>query len=321
MTGSNVATMPRKKKKSVPLTSVSKLPSVPAFGSFQPTAQFGAFNDYMKLIRSALRFAPDWDEGTAADWFDITCGANLRTIISAYDLAPALTSKERLTQLIESLTGHFKSLTDPTLECRAMEDCKQEAGESTNDFFVRLAQLTKYMDVSQARLKTHFVMSLRDEGLKDSAITNDWNLKEIVAAATRRETAKIGRKEIAPTSTGNEVAAVKAVSRGQASSDRFGHRQPGPFQARDGTHRPSGKEHPRDQRARPPQDKKPGCPKCGIFKHNSDVCPATGKTCMNCGELGHFVKVCTKPKVPRGRGNVEMGKRGHVNKVSDDWSD
>lgn len=282
-------------------TSASRLPPLSEFGTFPPTVQFGKFRDWMKLVHAALGFAPDWDEKTKANWFSIVCGPNIRTIVSSYKLESASADKP-FTDLVAKLDEHFSRLTDPTLEYRAMGDCKQESGESANDFFIRLTQLTRYMNVDNDKLRTHFIANIRDERLRFLAIANSWSMQELVAAATRNET------WAATEGIGNRDPPQSSIAAVTRYPDRPNQSRP-----RDSAHRTaSGRPH--RQYGQPGGSR---CPKCGIKQHKGDRCPAFGRSCLKCGQVGHFAIVCKNPSAGT------SAPKGGVNQVStsEDWSD
>ena len=297
-------------------SKASKLPPIPEFGCHRPSDQLAEFRDWMKLVRAALRFAPDWDDHTTADWFEIVCGKNLRLVISAFQLEPIATETP-FSALIENLENHFKSITDPALEHQALQSCTQGTTESAADFFVKLSQLTRYMGKSESEIRTHFVMNLRDKNFRNLAVTNDWNLRATVAAATRNESMMGSVSHPAQ----GEIAAVTI----HRPTDR--HRPPNRYRTDDSNARTPMKRQSAPThgytRTGPDRQGDRQCKDCGITRHRTNVCPAIGKQCSICKKPNHFAAVC--PDAQRrdrpDRAQARYNKPASVNQVSieEDW--
>lgn len=291
--------------KRVKMTKVSEMMALPEFGNFKATEMLTKFRDWMKVVRNSLSFAVGWDEKMTANWFKVACGQNLRTAIDAYKLDVAAGEKP-FSELIENIEKRFEQLADPTLEYRAFASCKQEPGEATNDYFLRLMRTTRYMDIGEGRLRTHFISSMRNESLRNMAIAMNWSLDEVVAAATRTESWD------SPGTSGTP-GGVAAVTQRNNDVGGLGGRPAG-LKAQDRSDR---------QRTGGP------CKSCGNITHRNTVCPAVGKSCLKCGAVGHFSRVCPGKKQQRfdKRPRNETKTPGHgastVNQVSTnrDWVD
>lgn len=166
------------------------------------------------------------------------------------------------------------SLTDPTLTHQALLACKQKPGELANDYYIRLMKLVGSGDYDNDFAKTHFINGLSDAFLKDAAITGGWSLAQTVAAASRRESYRAGgiASLLGPTESEPMVADVK-YKRSQYTPKARGGRQSA-------------------QQGGSPRFQNRPCPNCGVAEHRYGTCPAIGKSCLKCGRLGHFKKVC-----------------------------
>ena len=245
-----------------------------------------------------MRFAPDWDENRKIDYFGITCGRILSAITKTHDLTP-VDSDTPFADMIKNIDKHFKGQSDPALDHQALLRCKQEATESAQDFLIRLSQLTRHKNVDKDFMRTHFVLNLRDKELTNLAVTAGWSLAETVKAAARKETLKltsgkdqqIEAREVAAVGFSREPKRTFTATR-QASIGRSGDSEK--------------------------------CARCGIKRHRSGVCPAKGKSCMNCNEIGHFSVMCRKPQVQRGQrrdqqnGSQPQRAREQINQLGDD---
>ena len=271
----------------------SKVPHVPEFGDHPPAEQLGRWRDWAKVLRAALSFVPNWSETQKANYVTVVGGQILRDIIEAYDLTPKK-SKFKFRRLMNRIEKHFVSLTDVALDHQALLMCKQQAGETTNSFYIRLMKLLRCTSFDDSFTRTHFINGLRDRDLAEQAITNGWTLQATVASASRREvllkTVKPEKSPLMPPAA--EVFAVNygGPSRGSGVPNKG-------FQQRAGNQKP--------------------CASCGIRIHKGK-CPAIGKECRNCKTVGHFARVCKKLNK-----QLKRKREASVNQVkaTDDWSD
>lgn len=260
-----------------------KFHDIKEFGNFEPIDQPREWNEWIETVYAALELSAEHSEREIYAWFILNCGQNLRKIISSRSLRPTETTRP-FTTLVKNLERFFEQIADPVLERTMLFNCKQQQGESVNDFFMRLTRLMsdRYTDDDK---RTHFISGLLDDEFKTAAITNGWSLQGSVAAAIRNEAAK---RELAAARSARYVGPTVNATTFRS----FGNSQRGSS---------GGKRQP--------------CKECGMFKHRSGACPAIGKTCNGCKKSGHFVKVCPeKPRAKKG-GQKSWGK---VQQVTED---
>lgn len=293
-------------------SNASRLPSVPEFGTYPGIEQYGQFREWMRLVNAGLRFVPDWTEEHQAAWFEIIMGQELRTIILAYQIVPPDDTRP-FSSLVAALFRHFIALVDPAISMQRFQQCKQEPGETTAAFFVRLMQTTRHTSLGADMLRTHFLLNLRDDSVRQQAIMDDWSMKRTVEAATRREALEVSRQRNEPA-----TSAVNAVETASAPRERAPRRSGGrPDRAREAKkprfsgNRGAG-ESSKASAAKP-------CPNCGFNKHRFKTCPAMGKRCMRCDKVGHFAVMC--PSAGTGKKPEHKEKVNQVRDESEeDWS-
>lgn len=148
----SLTSLPRCRSPERKIAKVGKLPHLQEFGKYIPRLQLAKFREWMELVNATLTFAVGWDEHSKFNWFWLACGDNIRNVATTFNLKPT-SSVCPFSDLMQRLDAHFMSLTDPTLDNRALNSCKQEPGETTNDFYLRLTLLVRHMNVDSDRLR------------------------------------------------------------------------------------------------------------------------------------------------------------------------
>lgn len=285
---------------------MGKIPQIPEFGNYPPTEQFREWREYIDLFYDAVSFAPEWNEAQTMAYFRVVCGANMRRMIIAYGLAP-VNSQRPFTRLIRNIDEFLEGLSDPALEQQALQNCKQKAGESASEFYIRLVQLVRHRSVDHEFLRTHYITNLLDADFRNFAIVNRWDLLQTVAAATRSEAAKkanpMSHREM------GEVAAVSMNRGGRSIRGRENRKSEGSGPSFSGARASASR----------PGGRGPACKNCGNATHANGSCPAIGRDCHKCGGSGHFARVCQGQKRHQGSSGVVAKNVDQVNE--NEWSD
>jgi hypothetical protein len=260
------------------MTSFNDMPKIPEFGNFEQSERRAEFRKWLLIVKQTMEFARNWDKRTGAAWLSLVSGPNLRRLIDIYNITT--NDEDRpFSGLLEAIDRKFDQMTDATVEYRRLIAFKQAEGQSVTSFFEQYMEMVKGMDLSEREIRTYFVLKLRDEKLKEHAAAFDLEPEAIVMASMRKELLSEA------TTSSNTPAVVATIAASQEGEVQAVVR--------------SRRSHPYAGRPRKPQRSnalqgrflKP-CHKCGLRSHRTGTCPADGKSCLTCGELGHFAKVC-----------------------------
>ena len=158
----------------------------------------------------------------------------------------------------------------------------------------RMSVATRYMQIEPMTFRNTFLIGLRDAALREMAITSDWSVEATVAAGTRKEQLRANEARERPP----EPVSVRSLEV-NVLGDQLQQRETG-FKYRARGSRGSGARRQRQQgsmssgggltRSVGPND----CQQCGRSSHGGRTCPAIGRACNNCREIGHFRAVCKK---------------------------
>ncbi|XP_064116655.1 uncharacterized protein K02A2.6-like [Macrobrachium nipponense] len=204
-----------------------------------------------------------------------------------------------LTEVLDTLQKHFRSLRNEALRRRELLSCKQALGESFADYYARLKDLADEVDLctgnptscTERQLQMVILMGVRDEELIQRLIPlqPSSTLAEFVTCCRSASTCATAS---AIASSPSQVNALSTYKKNQRLQKRTSHRSP-------------------DQRSHqsPNSDL---CQYCSC-KHDSGQCPATGASCNNCGRTGHWPRT---QKCPAKETQCKTcQKQGHFEKM------
>lgn len=290
----------------------------------KPTDQYQEWNYWISNFEMAVEKAGTTDQRAKAIDLSLHIGEELRRIIVAKAMLPRESAVPEgfpfYDNLVKELEGHFKGLTDETVDVTSFNKLKQEENETALQFEMRLMMLAKRVnETNKAMIRTRFIEGLRDQAIKERAFIDGISLKDVVKMATRKEaiTAK-QQMEFSPwNEDGRGTAVVAAMSRSQhpqpgRSSRGYGgssHNASASRQEYSGGRHASNRTSGQDTRGQASR-----CKRCGVVQHKGNSCPAEKASCFKCKEIGHFRHMCAA--VVRA---VEPDERNEKGEVQNDF--
>jgi hypothetical protein len=255
--------------------------TITPFGEHPQAERRQAWYTWLDLFESALLLSGEMRQWEKVAFLKAAGGARLGNTISAFGLERPESSRPYDT-LIDNISHHFESMTDPTVEEKRIQECRQEPGEAASDFYERLIRVMGHKGNDDDAVKVHFVSRLRDANFQALAAVNGWNLRETVAAASRSEGFKVAAAQSRPI----EIAHV-GEQRGQGNGAREG-RDRRPWERSRGLAGRGGRSS---------RNNAPGkeCDRC-MRRHVNGVCKAMEGQCNKCGKKGHFWRACPEAK-------------------------
>ncbi len=203
--------------------------------------------------------------------------------------------------ILESLEAYFKPAKNVIYERYVFGCCKQEEGESIDNFVTRLREKAATCDYG----------GLKDEMIRDKivlGITNEGTRRRLLSEKKCTLLTAIEMCRTAEQTT-IRMRAMDVASMPSAETVHAVARKP-------------FKSNQRKQSNSPRLVDTRTCRYCGnIHSRGRDCCPAYGKTCRLCGTNNHFAKVCLKSKSKPTEGKlhcIEDSKDGQVGDSDDD---
>lgn len=207
-----------------------------------------------------------------------------------------------ITTILEALEAYFKPARNVIYERYVFGCCKQEEGESIDNFVTRLREKAATCDYA----------GLKDEMIRDKivlGITNEGTRRRLLS---EKKLTLLTAIEMCRTAeqTAMHMRAMDAACTSPAETVHAVARKPS---------RPNQWKQSNSPRL---LDTRNTCRYCGtVHSRGRDHCPAYGKTCRLCGTDNHFAKVCLKSKSRSTEGKlhcVEYSKEEPVEGSDDD---
>lgn len=182
---------------------------------------------------------------------------------------------------VAALDLYFSPQKHVDYEVFKFRDAKQQPHETIDQFATRLRKLAATCDFASVdkEVKSAIIQNCLSKRLRRYALLdNEVTLTKLLAkgrAFELSESQATGiEQSFGSASISDEVAeAVSPVTKNNNNSYN-----------RDQQHT----SFPRQDSSTQPQ-----CRNCGgPWPHNNNICPAKGKSCLNCGKVNHFAKVC-----------------------------
>ncbi|KAH9384045.1 hypothetical protein HPB48_026027 [Haemaphysalis longicornis] len=204
--------------------------------------------------------------------------------------------------LVQGLSAHFNVSTSQRANRIQFRSLCQAETESAIDFARRVQYVGRQCNFGSdeaASLVDQLIVGLASDRTRerlltevpaltfDKAIEVVQNVTEIQDLLQRYRAA---REEIVQVIDGTQRA---RPLRFQRRPTRFSRRE---FRPTISTNRSAPPSRPGLSLARTSALRSPACGRCGRLWHPLQQCPALGKTCFQCGKIGHFRNACRTPR-------------------------
>ncbi|XP_050705846.1 uncharacterized protein LOC126991139 [Eriocheir sinensis] len=242
-----------------------------------------------------------------------------------YRLQVPCDNTKPVTEVLDALEAHIKSKTNEAIRRRDLFSCKQAAGETFDDFYVRVKSLAEAVDIcksgdngcEETQLKQVLLMGVRDTELVQELIGTipTHSLDDVVKQCYAFEAARNTASAIASPSP-----AVRATSQYKRDKKLKQRKARSPTPTKEACHS-CNKSHVKGKC--PAADSM--CHNCGKKGHwaRTSRCPAKNASCGKCGITGHYDQHCRKSKASgsektkerREQGSTKSNNRSSVRRV------
>lgn len=197
---------------------------------------------------------------------------------------PKTVSQLRYDEITKELSDYFDPEPNEILENYRFHLCKQQDGQSCDDFLKELRRLSAHCNFGEyldTALRNQFVFGLKTPALRSRLLEKKGlTLEKAIETAKAMEISSRGCAEIQEKSTVNAIQA-----HGKSKQRKQGYVN----SSKTHTNSASGTNHTSS-------DKSKACYRCGNKQHLANVCPHSGSICRFCSKKGHLQAVCFKKK-------------------------
>ena len=245
------------------------LPSFPIFDITDLTSVSTNWSKYKRRFETLCKALKVTDDKQKVAMLLNYVGDDVYDIYENIMKPEAEDSYEDVTKALEK---HFAPTINQSYETYLFRSMKQKAEETMQQFYIRLKeQSTKcnFTDDSK-EIKQQIELNTINNKLRQFSFRNPGkSLPELLAEARTIEDTKL---------QADELEKVAETAQESINTARTGKQRTNP-----------GKKLFHEGRKMSSTQK---CFRCGGNYPHERTCPATGKTCFTCGNLGHFEKFC-----------------------------
>lgn len=267
------------------------------------------WNRYLETFEIAASLNNVNDPAKRAQLLFLSVGDTMQGIIKAAKLQPKLTDPSCYTTFVTNVQNYLSSMTDKAAEHEVFTRMRQEDDESAVAYHARLmckVRSCKYSADDEDRfVRAQLLNGLRNKDLVRQAKIFGYETSFIVQSATRDEAFRSEHSQHDEASVFEVRNARQLPSRDQGKR-KYAAKNGGPPRG------PPTKQNRRAEANQPSKGRR--CQGCFLFRHRYGRCPAIGRSCNACGELGHFEAACEQKRVNM----VQDGRNSNVTKFKDD---
>ena len=228
--------------------------------------------------------------------------------------------------LKKSFTDHFTPKQNTAYETFKFRQAKQHDGESIDCFYTRLQNLASLCDFhdTDKEILAQIIQGCNSTRVRRKALKDNMTLKAVLDEARALELSDSKTAEIEKVCDSFSSVSVNAVARRHHSGNRFtsrgGHgcggshrtgnsRGPENSRGHPSSSNPRSSKGPHGRGGVPPRGGQSSqlhrgsshsggsstvsrCGYCGYGLPHYNSCPARGKECQKCFQIGHFARVC-----------------------------
>ena len=265
------------------LCTVKMAAALPVFENFDVHGEPGSWKRWLQRLKN-LFVAADIEDDKRQRALLLHYGGS-----QLYDIYETLPDTgDDFETLSEHLTNYFEPKKNVEFEIYKFRQCKQNIGETIDQFQTRLRKLALNCEFTDRdkEIKSQIIQCCVSQRLRRKALrTSSMSLTELIAEARSLEISEIQATGI----EGNNIAETSQSNVNEVS-------------------KPVNKKSNRDKH----------CFKCGgEYPHYKEECPARHRKCNKCRRYGHFEKMCNPRSKTHGRNSNSVHSRSTVREVDE----